>query len=90
MQKQSKSGCTRNSCGNPVKLRKRNVSLEKRRKRSCSREKLRSVLANLEADDLESTIEDGVVKVTCEFCSTTYRFEASEVQPQERASVRTS
>ncbi|MCK3775992.1 Hsp33 family molecular chaperone [Ensifer sesbaniae] len=52
---------------------------------SCSREKLRSVLANLEADDLESTIEDGVVKVTCEFCSTTYRFEASEVQPQEQA-----
>ncbi|MEI3850500.1 MULTISPECIES: Hsp33 family molecular chaperone [Ensifer] len=49
---------------------------------SCSREKLRSVLANLEADDLESTIEDGVVKVTCEFCSTTYRFEASEVRPQ--------
>ncbi|MBK5565237.1 Hsp33 family molecular chaperone [Ensifer sp. 2YAB10] len=49
---------------------------------SCSREKLRSVLANLEADDLESTLEDGVVKVTCEFCSTTYRFEASEVRPQ--------
>ena len=57
---------------------------------SCSREKLRSVLANLEADDLESTIEDGVVKVTCEFCSTTYRFEASEVRPQERASLRTN
>ncbi|WDZ77070.1 Hsp33 family molecular chaperone [Ensifer adhaerens] len=49
---------------------------------SCSREKLRSVLANLEADDLESTIDDGEVKVTCEFCSTTYRFEASEVRPQ--------
>lgn len=49
---------------------------------SCTREKLRSVLANLDAEDLESTIEEGVVKVTCEFCSTTYRFEASEVRPQ--------
>lgn len=49
---------------------------------SCSREKLRSVLANLDTDDIESTIEDGAVKVTCEFCSTTYRFEASEVRPQ--------
>lgn len=52
---------------------------------SCSREKLRSVLANLEADDLESTIEDGAVQVTCEFCSTTYRFEASEVRQQVAA-----
>ncbi len=49
---------------------------------SCSREKLQSVLSNLSTDDLESTIDDGEVKVTCEFCSTTYRFEASEVRPQ--------
>ncbi|HEV7319161.1 MAG TPA: Hsp33 family molecular chaperone [Ensifer sp.] len=49
---------------------------------SCSREKLRSVLSNLNTEDLESTIDDGEVKVTCEFCSTTYRFEASEVRPQ--------
>jgi molecular chaperone Hsp33 len=39
-------------------------------------------LSNLSTDDLESTIDDGEVKVTCEFCSTTYRFEASEVRPQ--------
>lgn len=49
---------------------------------SCSREKIRSVLTGLHADDIESTIEDGLVKVTCEFCSTTYRFEASEVRQQ--------
>ncbi|MGF6172886.1 Hsp33 family molecular chaperone [Ensifer sp. 4252] len=49
---------------------------------SCSREKIRSVLIGLHADDIESTIEDGLIKVTCEFCSTTYRFEASEVRQQ--------
>ncbi|WP_112809000.1 Hsp33 family molecular chaperone [Ensifer sp.] len=49
---------------------------------SCSREKIRSVLTGLHADDIESTIEDGLIKVTCEFCSTTYRFEASEVRQQ--------
>ncbi|NVD37667.1 Hsp33 family molecular chaperone [Ensifer sp. HO-A22] len=49
---------------------------------SCSREKIRSVLTGLHADDIERTIEDGLIKVTCEFCSTTYRFEASEVRQQ--------
>lgn len=49
---------------------------------SCSREKIRSVLTGLHADDIESTVEDGLIKVTCEFCSTTYRFEASEVRQQ--------
>ncbi|OCP24685.1 MULTISPECIES: Hsp33 family molecular chaperone [unclassified Ensifer] len=49
---------------------------------SCSREKIRSVLTGLHADDIESTIEDGLIKVTCEFCSTTYRFEAGEVRQQ--------
>ncbi|WEX88233.1 Hsp33 family molecular chaperone [Sinorhizobium garamanticum] len=49
---------------------------------SCSREKIRAVLAGLDREDIESSIEDGVIKVTCEFCSTTYRFEASEVRSQ--------
>lgn len=49
---------------------------------SCSREKIRGVLAGLDSEDVESSIEDGVIKVTCEFCSTTYGFEASEVRPQ--------
>ena len=57
---------------------------------SCSREKIRSVLTGLHADDIESTIEDGLIKVTCEFCSTTYRFEASEVRQQWDASIQGS
>jgi molecular chaperone Hsp33 len=49
---------------------------------SCSREKLRDVLASLSQDDIDHAAEDGMVSVTCEFCSTTYRFEATEVKPQ--------
>ncbi|MDX0966047.1 Hsp33 family molecular chaperone [Sinorhizobium medicae] len=49
---------------------------------SCSREKIRDVLTGLGDEDIESSVEDGLIKVTCEFCSTTYRFEASEVRTQ--------
>ncbi|MCV9998949.1 Hsp33 family molecular chaperone [Pararhizobium sp. YC-54] len=49
---------------------------------SCSREKLRDVLASLSQDDIDHAAENGMVSVTCEFCSTTYRFEATEVKPQ--------
>ncbi|MFC0808718.1 Hsp33 family molecular chaperone [Ensifer sp. P24N7] len=49
---------------------------------SCSREKIKDVLVGLGNEDIEASVEDGLVKVTCEFCSTTYRFEASEVRPQ--------
>lgn len=46
---------------------------------SCSREKLKSVLAGFTREEVEESMEDGAIAVTCEFCSTTYRFEASEV-----------
>ncbi|TCL96107.1 molecular chaperone Hsp33 [Rhizobium sp. PP-WC-2G-219] len=49
---------------------------------ACSREKLRDVLASFSQEEIESTVEDGVISVTCEFCSTTYIFEATEVRPQ--------
>ncbi|CZT34080.1 Hsp33 family molecular chaperone [Rhizobium sp. 9140] len=49
---------------------------------ACSREKLRDVLASFSQEEIESTVEDGVISVTCEFCSTTYTFEATEVRPQ--------
>ncbi len=49
---------------------------------SCSREKLRDVLASLSQEDIDHSMEDGKVSVTCEFCSTTYRFEATEIRPQ--------
>ena len=50
---------------------------------SCSREKLKGVLAGLSAEEIAHTADDkGEIAVTCEFCSTTYRFEAAEVLPQ--------
>jgi molecular chaperone Hsp33 len=47
---------------------------------TCSREKLRGVIMNFTQDERDHIAEDGVISVTCEFCSTTYRFEATEVK----------
>ena len=49
---------------------------------SCSREKLKAVLSGLSREEIEhSTDGENEIAVTCEFCSTTYRFEAAEVLP---------
>jgi len=45
----------------------------------CSRERIEDVLRTLPADDLEHLAVDGVVGVTCEFCSTQYRFTEAEI-----------
>ncbi len=47
---------------------------------SCSREKIGGVLAGLSPQEVEESLEDGLVSVTCQFCSTTYRFSAEEVE----------
>lgn len=47
---------------------------------SCSREKLKGVLSGFTAEEIDSTIEDGEIRVECEFCSTTYRFDPVEFQ----------
>lgn len=46
---------------------------------TCSRDKLLGVLKGFSRQDIEDSIEDGVISVSCEFCSTTYRYEAEEV-----------
>jgi molecular chaperone Hsp33 len=46
---------------------------------SCSRDKLKGVLKGFSAEEIEASQEDGEIAVTCEFCSTTYRFEIAEV-----------
>ena len=46
---------------------------------SCSREKIKDVLSSFSQDEIEASLTDGAVTVTCEFCSTTYRYEAMEV-----------
>jgi len=45
---------------------------------SCSREKIKSVLNGFTAEEIEASQEDGQIAVTCEFCSTTYRYETAE------------
>lgn len=47
---------------------------------SCSRDKLKGVLKGFSAEEIEATQDNGEVAVTCEFCSTTYRFEVSEIE----------
>ncbi len=46
---------------------------------TCSREKLRGVIMNFTQDERDHIVEDGAISVTCEFCSTTYGFEAAEI-----------
>ena len=46
---------------------------------SCSREKIKSVLTGFSAEEIDASQEEGQVAVTCEFCSTTYRFEVEEL-----------
>jgi molecular chaperone Hsp33 len=47
---------------------------------SCSRDKIKGVLSGFSAEEIRASEEDGLVSVSCEFCSTTYRYEASEFQ----------
>ncbi|MGV1790412.1 Hsp33 family molecular chaperone [Rhizobium lusitanum] len=47
---------------------------------SCSRDKLKGVLKGFSAEEIEASQDNGEVAVTCEFCSTTYRFEVSEIE----------
>ncbi|MCK0196023.1 Hsp33 family molecular chaperone [Ancylobacter sp. 6x-1] len=46
---------------------------------SCSRERVMNVLMSFGPDERAGLVEDGKVKVTCEFCGRSYAFEASEV-----------
>ncbi|MBB4479209.1 Hsp33 family molecular chaperone [Rhizobium etli] len=50
---------------------------------SCSRDKIKGVLKGFSAEEIEESQENGEIAVTCEFCSTTYRFEPVELQPAE-------
>lgn len=46
---------------------------------SCSRDKIKGVLAGFSAEEIKASQEDdGEIAVTCEFCSTTYRYRAEE------------
>lgn len=47
---------------------------------SCSRDKIRDVLAGFSAEEIADSVEDGRIAVTCEFCSETYEFAPDEFE----------
>lgn len=47
---------------------------------SCSRPKIKQMLESFSQDDRDHMVENGVITVTCEFCSSAYVFEPGEVQ----------
>ncbi len=54
-------------------------SAEIRARCSCSRDGVRTMLSRFSRDDRDHMVEDGVISVTCEFCSATYVLAPSEV-----------
>jgi molecular chaperone Hsp33 len=51
---------------------------------SCSRENVEAMLKSFPQDDRDHMVENGMISVTCEFCSSNYRFDPADVQPQEK------
>ncbi len=49
---------------------------------SCSRENVEAMLKSFSQDDRDHMVENGVISVTCEFCSANYVFEPSAVRPE--------
>jgi molecular chaperone Hsp33 len=50
---------------------------------SCSRDSVTNMLKSFSKDDRDHMIQDGVISVTCEFCSTKYVFAPGEVEVVE-------
>jgi molecular chaperone Hsp33 len=45
---------------------------------SCSRDRIRGILQGFTAEEVRDSIEDGEIKVSCEFCSKRYEFDPAE------------
>jgi molecular chaperone Hsp33 len=45
---------------------------------SCNRGRIERVLRSFSADAIEESVEDGAIRVTCEFCGTNYEFDPDE------------
>ena len=50
---------------------------------SCSRDNVEAMLKSFPQDDRDHMVKDGVISVTCEFCSSTYRFAPAEVDARD-------
>ena len=49
---------------------------------SCSRPNVAAMLRNFSQGDRDHMVENGVITVTCEFCSTSHVFDPAEVAPE--------
>ena len=49
-----------------------------RDKCSCSRERIERVLRSFSAEAIDELVEDGAIRVKCEFCGTNYEFDPDE------------
>lgn len=45
---------------------------------TCSQDKVRGILSTFSAEEIDTMTEDGVISVTCQFCSAAYRFAAGD------------
>ncbi|MER2536118.1 MAG: Hsp33 family molecular chaperone [Rhizobiaceae bacterium] len=45
---------------------------------SCSKDRIGGILEGFTAEEIAQSVEDGVIKVNCEFCSTTYTFDPAD------------
>lgn len=45
---------------------------------SCSRDRIRGILDSFSADEIADSVEDGRIRVDCEFCSKSYEFDPAE------------
>ena len=52
---------------------------------SCSRESVEAMLRSFPQSDRDDMVENGLISVTCEFCSQTYVFEPTEVADEQMA-----
>lgn len=52
---------------------------------SCSRQNVENMLKSFSQQDRDDMVEDGRIKVTCEFCSSTYIFAPGEIAAREAA-----
>lgn len=49
----------------------------------CSRERIRHVLSRFDAEDYADMLEEGLLKVRCEFCNRTFEFEPEDIPTAE-------
>jgi molecular chaperone Hsp33 len=54
-------------------------SMDVRAQCSCSRESVEAMLRSFPQTDRDDMVENGVISVTCEFCSATYMFDPADV-----------